>query len=163
MRTCLMAFALSVALSSVAAPAWSAQHAEHMPQHPAPAASHAPARGWATDAPLRKGMRDIATEVDALRRHEQGQMTPAQAAEVAGQIQEHVRQIIVSCRLPADADAALHEIIAPLMDNAASLQADPDKRELVAAMRRALAEYAQQFDDPGFPLPSEAPGKPVLR
>lgn len=165
MRTCLKTFVLSLALSCVATPAWAAttQHADHATPHPAPATSRAPAKGWATDAPLRKGMRDIATAVDALGRHEQGQMTPEQAAALAGQIQGHVRQIIANCRLPADADAALHQIIAPLMANAASLQADPAKRELVASMRQALVAYKHQFDDPQFSLPSEAPGKAAHR
>ena len=68
---------------------------------------------------------------------------------LAGQIEESARGIIAACKLPPDADAALHGILVPLLQGAGALKADPHRLEPIAAMRAALADYARQFDDPG--------------
>jgi hypothetical protein len=148
MRTVVLSWLLPVALLATAAAPVLAQdhgHAQH-----APAAAAAPAQRWATDAPLREGMAGIRAAVEALGHYEMGHMGPEQAAEQAARIQAHVRDIIANCKLAPEADAALHLIIAPLMQQAAALQADPRKLEAIAPMRDALAAYARQFDDPQF-------------
>jgi hypothetical protein len=117
---------------------------------PAPAAATAPARRYATDAPLREGMQGIRAAVDALGHYEHGHMGPEQAAILAGNIQAGVNDIIAKCKLPPDADAALHAIIVPLMTQATALKQDPTKLEAIPPMRQALADYADRFDDPGF-------------
>jgi hypothetical protein len=147
MRTFVLSFVLPAALLAALLPALAQEHAHHAPP---PATQEAPAQRWATDAPLREGMAGIRTAVEALGHYEMGHMGPEQAAELAGQIQAHVRDIIANCKLPPDADGALHLIIAPLMQHAAALQADPKKLEAITPMRQALADYARQFDDPQF-------------
>ena len=153
MRTFLLSLLLPVALlaSGASAPvrAQDHDHAHHAPP-PAAQPAQAPAQRFATDAPLRAGMAGIRTAMDALGHYEMGHMAPEQAAEQAARIQAHVRDIIANCKLPPEADAALHVIIAPLMQHAAALQADPKKLEAIAPMREALAAYARQFDDPQF-------------
>lgn len=137
--------ALSAALG-LAAPLAVAQHHDHHPA--AAAAAGAPAQRFATDAPLRKYMQDIRTRVAALEHGEHGHLDAAQVATLATGIQGDIGRIVAECRLPPDADAALHGIIAALAANADRLEADPAAPGAVAALRAALASYAAQFDDP---------------
>jgi hypothetical protein len=144
MRTLLLATALIACLGAVP-PALAQHDAHHAPSTvPAPA----PAQRFATDAVLRENMRGIRKSVDALAHYEMGHMGPEQAVMLAGNIEGHVKDIIAHCKLPPDADAALHAVIVPVLQAAAALKADPGKHEPIAAMREALAQYRRQFDDP---------------
>ena len=158
-----IAAVLSCALAAPPALAASAQdHAGHHATTPAqPGAgrpgAHRPDPGradpgqrWATDAPLRKGMTEIRTAVDALRHFEHGHIGPEQAATLATRIEGQVAYLVANCTLEPQADAALHAIIAKLLQGAAALKADPDDRTAVATLRRALQDYPRQFDDPGW-------------
>jgi len=129
-------------------PAHAGNHASHA--LPDAARSTPPAAGqrWATDAPLREGMQGIRVAVDALGHYEHGHMGPDQAVLLADKIEGHVRIIVANCRLAPDADAALHAIIAPLLHNAGALKRDPVNLAAIAPMRKAVADYARQFDDP---------------
>lgn len=140
------AVALVVALG-LSAPLAFAQHHQH---HPAPAATAAaPAQRFATDAPLRKYMQSIRTRVAALEHGEHGHLDAGQVATLATGIQGDIGNIVAECKLPADADAALHGIIASLALDADKLKTDPKAAGAVASLRAALDAYAVQFDDPG--------------
>lgn len=136
---------LAVALGGALSPALAAQHQHAAP--PAKAAQAAPAQRFATDATLRKEMKGIRTAVEALAHYEMGHMGAAQAVEFATEIEGHVRTIIAECKLPPDADAALHGIIVPLMQEAGALKAKPDDLAPIGKMRDALASYDRQFID----------------
>lgn len=140
----LSILALSLCLASGIAPAQEHAH----PPAAARAASPAPAQRHATDATLRREMRNIRSAVEGLGHYERGHMGPDQAVQLAGQVEAGVRTIIAHCKLPPDADAALHAIIVPLMQNAGALKQDPKNLAAIAPMRDALALYARQFDDP---------------
>lgn len=146
---------LALSLATVPAFAQEAPHA-HAPGHDATAtaAPAAPAGRWATDAPLREGMREIGGTVGALGHYEMGHLESGQAVMLAGQVEETIAGIVANCRLEPDADAALHVVLAALAQGAARFQQDPDDHAAVAAMRQALADYARLFDDPGFEVPS---------
>ena len=77
-----------------------------------------------------------------------------QVTRLAGDVQTHVAAIIATCKLSPEADAALHRILVPLMNSAAALKSDPGKRDAIAPMRQALADYARQFNDPDFVSPT---------
>jgi len=128
-------------------------HAESHAAHDLPdAARHAaPTTGqrWATDVPLREGMRGVRAAVDALGHYEHGHMGPEQAVVLAEKIEGHVHDIIANCKLAPDADTALHAIIVPLMQNAGELKRAPHKLEAIPPLREAMSQYARQFDDPG--------------
>lgn len=133
------------------APATIALAQQHV--HPAPAAAStnaAPTQRYATDATLREQMREIRGNVLALERHGHGRIPSEVATQLADEITGHVNTIIVNCKLPPDADAALHDIIGSLLQNASALKADPGRSDAVAGMRKALDQYARTFDDPGF-------------
>jgi hypothetical protein len=145
MRT-VTAVLLSAALVA-AAPAAIAQHHDH---HAPAAAPATPAQRFATDATLRQEMQGIRAAVGGLDHYQHNHTGPQQAVQLAGKIEEHVRTIIAQCKLPPDADAALHTIIVPLMQNAGALKKDPTNLAPIAPMHEALAQYARQFDDPAF-------------
>lgn len=139
----VVVFAIS---GAAGAPALAQDHDQsHRPQ---PVPTGAASARYPVDASLQQGMRNIRAAVDGLGHYEAGHAAPADAARLAGEIEDNVRSIIANCKLPPEADAALHGIIAPLMQNAGTLKSDPEKRETIAAMRKALADYARQFDDP---------------
>jgi len=123
---------------------------QHAHQASAAANSTVRTQRYATDATLREQMRAIHGNVVALERHGHGQITKALVTQVADQITGHVNTIIVNCKLPPDADAALHNIIGPLLQSASALKADPSRNDSVAGMRKALDQYVRTFDDPAF-------------
>lgn len=147
---------LAIGLTLLAALPASFALAQQHPQHaPAAAATHArPAQRYATDATLRAQMREIRVNVLALEHAPHGHLTPQGAAQIADRITGHVNTIIANCRLPPESDAALHHIIGPLLADAGTLKADPGRTDAIAGMRRALDQYARQFDDPGFSEPN---------
>ena len=136
---------------TAAAPVDHAAHHAATPAAPAAApdgqAAHAPR--FATDAVLREQMAGIRTAVGELAHHEMGHMGADQARVFAADIETRVQKIIAECKLPPDADAALHTIIVPLLNAALALKAEPADASPVATMRTALADYARRFDDPG--------------
>jgi hypothetical protein len=119
----------------------------HAHEHAAAPAKAAPATAprFAADANLRKEMQGVRAAVDALDHYEHGHMGPDQAVILATKIEGHVNAIIAKCKLPPDADAALHSIIVPLLRNAGALKKNPTDLSPIAPMREALANYDRQF------------------
>jgi hypothetical protein len=103
---------------------------------------------FATDATLRLEMQGIRAAVEALGHYEMGHMASPQAADFATEIEGHVRTIVATCKLPPDADAALHAIIFPLLQNATALKKKPQDLSSIPPMRDALERYDRQFYDP---------------
>ena len=141
----LSAIPLIAALA--AAPLAQAQHHDHAA---VAASTEAPAQRYAADAVLSEHMQGVRTAVEGLGHYEQGHLGPGMATQLAGQVEDHVRAIIANCKLAPDADAALHTIIVPLMQNAGALKKDPANLAVIPPMREALVQYAKQFDDPAF-------------
>lgn len=142
---------IALAATLVVASSAFAQHDAHhrAPPPAAPAKAAAPAARYATDATLREEMQGIRGAVAGLEHHAMGHVDQRQALALASQIEDGVRTIIANCKLPPDADAALHAIIAPLMQNAGAFKRDPKNLAVIKPMQDALAAYAKQFDDPG--------------
>jgi len=147
MRFLLFPLTLVCVAGLMGEPARAQHHASH---DQAGASRSIPAAGqrWGTDAPLREGMQGIRTAVEALDHYQHGHMGPDQAVLLADKIEGHVRDMIAHCTLAPDADAALHAIIAPLLSNAGALRRDPGDLTVIAPMRKTVADYARQFDDP---------------
>jgi len=124
-------------LASMAAPHAMAQ-AEHAHAH-----DHAQAavgqlklndgKKWATDAPLRAGMAAIETAFEAL----------------AGRIDAQVNSIVANCKLPPEADANLHYVIADLSQGVGLMRGgDParTRHDGAALVHGALRAYDTFFD-----------------
>ena len=135
---------LACALAGVA-PSLAAQEHESAPVASKPQAS---TQRFVPDATLRREMQGIHASVEALAHYEHGHMGAAQAVTLATAIEEHVNTIIANCKLPPDADAALHAIIVPLLQNASALKQKPEDLSAIAPMRSALEQYERQFRDP---------------
>ena len=127
-----------------------AQHAHSSPA-PLPAAHSTTAIRWATDAPLRAGMRGAQDVVAALAHGRHGHLDGGQVRGLAAQLEGHVQLIFAECQLAPQADAALHDILLPLLAGARALAADPADLRPLGSMQRALDAYARGFEDPGFP------------
>ena len=133
-------------------------HAQDGHEHHAPAVAasqQTPAQQYATDAPLRKGMAQIRTAVDALGHYERGHMGAEQAVTSATTIQEQIAYLVANCKLEPEADAALHGIIAKLGAGAQALKTNPANLAAIPPMREALADYRRTFNDPAFDAAAE--------
>lgn len=152
MRNPILTLGLIALLAAPGVALAARQHA-----HPAPTAmppASAPAHGYATDATLRQQMRVIRSEVDAIASAQQrGEAQPV--VQGAVRITAAVNTIIVNCKLPPDSDAALHEIIGPILQHAAALKTRPAGADAVVGLRHELASYAREFSDPGFASPAK--------
>lgn len=126
--------------------------------HAHPAATVAPqpaAPRWPTDAPLRRGMRDIRQAVTALEHVQHGHIDATQAPAFADQIQAAVNGMIANCKLAPEADAELHGLLVKFIAGANAARNGPVTLELLKPMQEALAVYPTRFDDPGW---NTAPG-----
>lgn len=109
-------------------------------------------RKWQTDASLRTGMAHIraAFDVDHPAIHA-GKQTDGQYATLATRIDQQVQSILANCRLPADADANLHFIVADLLQGVSLMRGEDTARSRhdgAALVHGALQAYGQYFDDP---------------
>lgn len=153
----LMAAVLIWAL--VASPAIAQQQHEHEHEHESGAAAVDSikldaGRKWVTDASLRAGMADIraAFNADHPAIHA-GQQTDAQYDALAGRIESQVNSIVANCRLPPQADANLHFLIADLSQGVGLMRGqDParTRHEGAALVHGALRAYGEFFDDPAW-------------
>jgi hypothetical protein len=110
-------------------------------------------RRWPTDTPLRRHMNDIrATMAGSLARIEQGTLPRADYAKIGASVEGKVASIIADCKLPPEADAMLHVIVADLVDGADVMQGKSAGEPAAGAHKvvTALDNYAQYFDHAGF-------------
>jgi hypothetical protein len=149
----LMAALLAWASSAV--PAVAQQGHEHDAGAAAVASIQLDAgRKWATDAPLRSGMAAIRAAFDADHPaiHD-GQQTDAQYEALAGRIESQVNSIVANCRLPPEADANLHYLIADLSQGVSLMRgqdAARSRHDGAARVHGALLAYGKYFDDPDW-------------
>lgn len=120
-------------------------HAAHAPAGTSPPTL--PATPWATDAPLREGMRRMHRAVEALSHAEHDHLDPAQITAAAQQVENAAHYMITNCKLPPEPDAALHGVLATLMTGASAIKRDPFDTAPVAAMRDAVSLYPRMFAD----------------
>ena len=96
-------------------------------------------------------MRSIRQAVQALDHYEHGHMDATQAHNTAQQIDTAVNQMIAQCKLKPDADAALHGLLVKFI---AGLDSEMEtvfgQLPQINAMREALLQYPQLFNDPGW-------------
>ncbi len=123
-----------------------AQEHAHGHEH-ASARAEAAADGvlHATDAPLRAGMLKLRDLIHAPR--------PADAAAaktLSDGIDAEVQQLFAQCKLEPEADAALHGVLALLLEGAAGLRVDAADDAAWDKLQQALKLYPQRFDDAQF-------------
>lgn len=146
---------LATVMLALAIPLAQAQHAHE--DHDATTAAPAnPAQRFETDAALREGMGRIHEALKELRHYEMGHMPESIAVEKVQEIQSAIDYLFANCKLPADADAALHTILAPLLGAVQAFEKNPKDMAAVAGMRDAANNYPHRFKDPDWPLPADS-------
>ena len=149
-----IAAAIAAALFALAAgaPAIAADAHSHAAGTPAELALDQ-GRKWTTDAPLRQRMGEIralmAAQIDPIHA---GRLTAAEYAALGFAIEQKVAAIVAECKLPPDADAMLHLIVADLVAGADVLQgkAAGNPAEGAHKVVTAANAYGRYFDDAGW-------------
>ncbi|HET9048041.1 MAG TPA: hypothetical protein VFN29_03640 [Chiayiivirga sp.] len=128
-----------------------AAHADHVAhaQHMQDAAEAKPAAGslWATDAPLRQGMRHLREATTVLEHYEMGHLDNSQRDAAVSKIDAAIADMFANCKLDAQADVALHELLAKFMAGAKAARDGAFTKVELAAMQGALVKYPSLFDD----------------
>ena len=123
----------------------------------AAAAPHALAldhgKQWVTDAPLRQRMSEIrALMAVRLGPIHDGKLTPAEYRALGAAVEQKVAAIVAECKLPPDADAMLHLVVADLVAGADIMQgkAAGDPAEGAHQVVTAANDYGRYFDHAGW-------------
>lgn len=150
---------LATALASAGEPPRAAaSHGAHAP--PAGHVSHdqAPAPGmrWQADEPLSRGMQRVRVATQALSHGAHGHLDVAQVQAISRQLDAAVRDMFAQCRLEPEPDAALHPLLASVLQASARLAEGRFDSQALAELESVLARYPQLFEDPSWSAPSEA-------
>lgn len=108
-------------------------------------------RKWATDNALRQGMAAIReTMAQNLNAMHGDSYAPAQYAALAASLEGQVDGITRNCRLPPDADAQLHIVLASILEGIEGLKSDSARLQGTVKVLRSLVIYGTYFDHPGW-------------
>lgn len=132
-------------------------HAAHAPgaagmDAAAPLPAGAP---WRADEPLSRGMARVRAATLALEHAGHGHLDPTQVRGIAGDLRAATQAMFAECRLEPAPDAALHPLLAAVLDAAARLEEGFDPGAL-ASLQAVLARYPRLFDDPAWSPPPES-------
>jgi len=109
---------------------------------------------WQTDAPLRQGMESIraafAADVKAIHTNKQ---SPQKFEALAAKVNGEVAGIVQNCKLPPEADAQLHIVVAEMMAGAEAMAGKDEavsRRAGAERVAKALNAYGTYFDHAGW-------------
>ena len=156
MKSSLKLTALAVALASAAVLTLPAPAAADVHQHDGSGIHRLKldqGKKWSTDEPLRKGMSEIRSLVNA--QHEaihSGRLKPADYARLGTQIEAQVAFIVQNCKLSPEADANLHEVLGEMLEGVEAMKGKEQKSLRAGAGKvvAALNDYGKYFDHPGW-------------
>jgi hypothetical protein len=117
----------------------------------APAASR-----WQADEPLSRGMQRVRAATQALSHGAHGHLDVAQVRAIAGQLDAAVRDMFAQCRLDPEPDAALHPLLARVLQASARLAEGQFDPQALSWLEAVLARYPQLFEDAAWSVPSDA-------
>jgi hypothetical protein len=145
----------SIVLAAMLLVAPLSSFAQHEHEHEeADAGALAPDHGakWATDAPLRSGMEQIRKLIAAPQATVAagGSLSAADAQQLGVSVRHQVDELIRNCKLDPEADAALHVLIADMLQGAAELAGEPPSAGGLARIRNAVDQYPRYFSHPGW-------------
>jgi hypothetical protein len=149
-KTRELVLVLTLGMSATPLSSQTHEHAhEHDHEHKTaqPGLSLDQGKKWTTDAPLREGM----TNIRKITAEASTKPTKEADQKAAGRIHDEIQKIFKNCKLSPKADANLHLILAELMAGASALK-DPKVKssEAHARIKKALDQYGQYFDHPGW-------------
>lgn len=109
---------------------------------------------WGTDAPLRQAMTAIHGSVtQILPAAHAGKATKAGYDAFGGAVDQQVAYMVENCKLPPEADAQLHIIVADLMAGAEAAQGKHGEKQRAAGVvkvAQASNAYGKYFDHGGW-------------
>ena len=109
---------------------------------------------WQTDAPLRQGMDSIRGAVaQDMKAIHANKATPRQYQALATKVTAEVAGIVQNCKLPPEADAQLHIVVAELMGGAEAMQGKEKgvtRRAGAERVAKALNAYGEHFEHAGW-------------
>lgn len=109
---------------------------------------------WKTDEPLRRGMAAIRDTVHgAPAPLHKATARPEAYAEVGKRVESEVGRIVKECKLPPEADAQLHLVLADVIAGADAMKGATNAaagRAGLVKVDSALRTYARYFDHPGW-------------
>ena len=134
------------------APAAAQDHKHH--EQAVAASTPTPTRPWATDAPLRAGMRNLREATETLNHYEMGHLDDTQRDNAVEKIDAAIKDMFANCKLKPEADAALHGLLAKFIAGANAARAGKFTKAELVPMQEALALYPQMFDDHDWGKPA---------
>jgi hypothetical protein len=109
---------------------------------------------WQTDEPLRKGMTSVRTAVATdLKVVHANKATTRQYEALAAKVNAEVAGIVQNCKLPPEADAQLHIVVAELIAGAEAMEGKEKgvaRRDGAVRVIKALNAYGEYFDHAGW-------------
>lgn len=112
-----------------------------------------PAVRWASDEPLRSGMRRVRAATEALSHAAHGHLDEAQVKGIAAELEGAVQDMFAQCRLAPEPDAALHPLLARVLDASATLAEGRFDAGAHDALLAVLARYPLLFEDEDWSVP----------
>lgn len=108
---------------------------------------------WSTDEPLRKGMGEIRSLIDAQHAGiHTGRLKPADYAALGEKIEAQVGYVVANCKLDAEADANLHIVVGEILEGVEAMKGKEKRSPRAGAGKvvDALNDYGKYFDHPGW-------------
>ena len=106
---------------------------------------------WPTDAPLRKGMASVRGAVGrSAKAIHAGKHEAARYEALAGRIEAEMALIVANCKLPPEADAQLHIVLAQMSEGADAMKRGERRDKGAEAVIEALNAYGKHFEHPGW-------------
>jgi hypothetical protein len=108
---------------------------------------------WTTDAPLRQRMGEIrALMAERIPAIHAGKLSAADYQALGVAVEQKVGAIVAECKLPPEADAMLHLIVADLVEGADVMQGKAAGKPGDGAHKVAMAAnaYGRYFDHKGW-------------
>lgn len=107
----------------------------------------APAMRWQADAPLAKGMARVRAATQALSHGSHGHLDVSQVKSVSVELEQAVQYMIAQCRLDPAPDAALHPLLARVLQASALLADGVFDADALAELEAVLARYPMLFQE----------------
>lgn len=145
----LVVVAIAAGVTWAQVPHAHGEHEGHASSGEKPVLDHG--KKWKTDAPLRKGMEAIRADlVAALPAIHEKRYTPPEYAALAGKIDAQISSMVANCKLPKDADAQLHLVLAELLAGSRAMKEKTGQRAGAIQVLGALGTYGSYFDHAGW-------------
>ena len=143
------ALALGLALSGAAFAA--TEHAQGSPGVAALELTLNNGQKWPTDEALRRGLGEMRSLLaTSIGRIHAGQFTSAEYIALADRLHEQVDYVTANCKLPEEADAQLHIVLAEVLEGMDTMKTGADQVQGALRAVVALEAYGRHFEHPNW-------------